>query len=107
MRVQASNALLAEQSAALDLEQLRREQPPQVSQRWSSGVVEYGSGSEQGRRVLSFAILETLYFLTCHLPPQGVLVAVRVRPMGTVAREHGQEAVVEMEDKVPLGCTRL
>ena len=57
--VAASHALLAEQSAALDLEQLRREPPP-----------------------------------------QGVVVAVRVRPMGTVAREHGQAAVVAMEGKV-------
>ena len=30
-------------------------------------------------------------------PPQGVLVAVRVRPMGTVKREEGQERVVEMD----------
>ena len=30
-------------------------------------------------------------------PPQGVLVAVRVRPMGTVSREDGQECVVEMD----------
>jgi hypothetical protein len=57
--VAASHALLAEQSAALDLEQLRREPPP-----------------------------------------QGVVVAVRVRPMGTEAREHGQAAVVAMEGKV-------
>ena len=33
-------------------------------------------------------------------PPQGVLVAVRVRPMGTVAREEGQENVVEMEGEI-------
>ena len=57
--VAASHALLAEQSAALDLEQLRREPPP-----------------------------------------QGVVVAVRVRPMGAVPCEQGQAAVVAMEGKV-------
>ena len=61
--VAASHALLAEQSAALDLEQLRREPPP-----------------------------------------QGVVVAVRVRPVGPVAegsvREEPSPPVVTMEGQV-------
>ena len=61
--VAASHALLAEQSAALDLEQLRREPPP-----------------------------------------QGVVVAVRVRPIGPVAegsvREDPSPPVVTMEGQV-------
>ena len=33
-------------------------------------------------------------------PPHGVIVAMRVRPIGTVAREDGQESIVEMEERV-------